>query len=86
MGTPASRINSLATGSLGIRTATVSRPPVVPCGTIPLLGNTKVKGPGQKASASFLPASGISDTSGFSPSKSAMWAISGLSEGRPFAS
>ena len=75
----------MATGSLGMRTATVSSPPVVPYGTASLLGNIMVSGPGQNASISFPAASGISATRGFKSEKSAICAISGLSEGLPFA-
>jgi hypothetical protein len=63
----------------------VSSPPVVPYGTIALLGNTIVIGPGQYAFASFLPFSGIFDTSGAISSRQDTCAISGLSDGRPFA-
>ena len=84
-GVPASSISLLATGSDGIRTATVSSPPVVPFGTLPLFGKISVSGPGQNASISFFPASGISRTRGSMSSFFAMWAMRGLSDGRPFA-
>jgi len=84
-GTPDSRMSVMATESLGMRTATVSSPPVVPYGTASLFGNIMVSGPGQNASISFFAVSGISATRGFKSEKSAMCAISGLSEGLPLA-
>ena len=66
-----------------MRTATVSSPPVVSFGTIADFFMMIVSGPGQKASASFFAAAGISVTSGGSSSIALMWTISGLSEGRP---
>ena len=48
---PAARISFLAIRSLGILTATVSRPPVVPYGTRELFSKIIVKGPGQKCFA-----------------------------------
>ena len=45
---PAARITAAANGSLGILTATVSSPPVVPYGTTSLFSKIIVSGPGQK--------------------------------------
>ena len=82
-GTPAARMIARAAGCDGMRTATVSSPPVVSFGTIADFFMMIVSGPGQKASASFFAAAGISATSGGSSSIALMWTISGLSEGRP---
>ena len=56
---PLFRIRSNATGWFGIRTATVSIPPVVAEGTVSFFQTIMVRGPGQKASASFWAAAGI---------------------------
>jgi hypothetical protein len=50
MGTALSSMSLLATGWLGMRTATVSNPPVVTVGTLSVLGKTSVSGPGQNLS------------------------------------
>ena len=84
-GTPAARITARATGWLGIRMATVSRPPVVVRGILDERGITMVRGPGQKASARILAFSGMAVTSSGRAESSAMWTIMGLSLGRPLA-
>ena len=84
-GHPAARMRACATGWEGNRTATVSSPPVTDKGTAGVLGNTSVKGPGQKATISFWAAGGISAAIWGNISSPAMCKISGLSEGRPLA-
>ena len=84
-GTPAARITARATGWLGIRTATVSMPPVVVSGTRSERGSTIVSGPGQKASARIFAFSGMAAATSGRAERSAMWAIMGLSPGRPLA-
>ena len=82
--TPDCRIRESAAGWEGIRIATVSNPPVVPCGTISFLGNIIVNGPGQKACANAYAFSfGYPSTS--RSCTSAMCTINGLSDGLPFA-
>ena len=83
-GTPAALMIARAVGSDGMRTATGSRPPVVCIGTSGDFFMMMVSGPGQKASASFLAASGISSTSAGNSLISAICTMSGLSDGRPF--
>jgi len=83
--TPAAFIRLHAILLFGNLTATVSSPPVVPFGTLSLLLNIKVIGPGQKASINFFATSGTSVTKSSNIDTSAIWAISGLSEGLPFA-
>ena len=85
IGSPAARIRALAFGSSGSRIATVSSPPLVSRGTASLFGKIMVSGPGQKAAASRRALSGMFRTSGSISSTRAMWTISGLSLGRPFA-
>ena len=64
-GRPHSLMISRAAGWAGIRTATVSMPPVVAAGTFSLLGKIMVKGPGQKASASSSASLGQWATKGY---------------------
>ena len=85
MGTPASSINACATGCAGMRTATVSSPPVVSRGIMSFFGKIIVSGPGQNASISFFALSGTSAAISYNPVSFAICAIRGLSEGRPFA-
>ena len=82
---PPARISSCAILLEGNRTATVSSPPVVSCGTISVLLKIMVSGPGQIVSASFHALSGMSAAITGRSSSRQMWMISGLSEGRPFA-
>lgn len=84
-GTPAASMTARAVGWEGQRTATVSRPPLVCWGMTSDLGKMMVRGPGQKAAASFWALSGTSLTRGASWENRLMWTISGLSEGRPLA-
>ena len=84
-GTPAARMTAAAAGWTGMRTATVGSPAETPAGTRSLLGNIMVRGPGQNALARRLALSGTSQTSCASSSMAAIWTISGLSCGRPFA-
>ena len=62
IGTPQARIHSLVNSNAGHRIATVSSPPEISKGTISFFGKTIVKGPGQKASISFLSRGVISQT------------------------
>ena len=57
-GAPAARISARVRSWFGMRTATVSPPAVTASETTAALVTTRVRGPGQKASASFLPAGG----------------------------
>ena len=82
---PPARINSLAIGSLGILTATVSNPPVVPYGTISVFSNIIVSGPGQNRLASASTSFEIFLATFSKSSKVAICTINGLSEGLPFA-
>ena len=82
---PPARISSRAISSSGIRTATVSRPPVVPSGTFSFLLKIIVSGPGQKCAAISSTISGTDSTIAPRSSSLAIWTISGLSDGRPFA-
>ena len=82
---PPAFISSCAILSLGNRTATLSRPPVVSRGTISAFGRIMVSGPGQYFSARILAPSGISVVIFSNCSSSAMCTISGLSDGLPFA-
>ena len=84
-GTPASRMTARATGSEGIRTATVSSPPEVVSGTRADFSRMMVRGPGQNRSASPLASGGTSFTRGGHSSIPWMWTMRGLSEGRPLA-
>ena len=68
-----------------MRTATVSIPPVVAYGTASPFSTIMVRGPGQKASESFLASSGTVFAMRSKSEKSDMCTISGLSDGRPFA-
>ncbi len=82
---PLTRIRAFATGWEGKRTATVSRPPVVSWGMSPEEFTMMVRGPGQKASASFCMSSVYSAAISLSWPSSHMCTIKGLSEGRPLA-
>ena len=73
-------------GLSGMRTATVSSPPVVRYGTASLFFTTRVSGPGQKVSIR-LTMVGLKNLVNWPMSLAReMWTIIGLSEGRPFAS
>ena len=61
-GTPAVRISSRATGWLGMRTATVSRPAVTMSGTVSFFRKIRVSGPGQKRLIRGRALAGISST------------------------
>ena len=69
---PACKISSAAMGSLGKRTATLLRPPVVSNGTRSDFSKIIVRGPGQNFSASIFAFSGTSFTIGTSAFKSAI--------------
>ena len=84
-GTPAKAISLLASSRSGIRTATVSNPPVVPYGTRLLFIKTNVSGPGQNLSAKRLPTGIIPAVSGSNSSIQEICAIRGLSDGLPLA-
>ena len=92
MGVWASRITSRHSGWAGQRIPTVSSPAVTAAGTILvpspafLQGSIMVSGPGQNALASRSASSGTSRATAESCEYSAICTISGLSEGRPFAS
>ena len=58
MGTPAAFISARAVLFSGMRTATVSSPAVTSSGTMELLLNIMVSGPGQNVSASIRALSG----------------------------
>ena len=85
MGTPASFISARAVLLPGSLTATVSRPAVTSSGTIELLLNIMVSGPGQKASARVCALSGTWLQSRLSSLFLAICSISGLSAGLPLA-
>ena len=85
MGSPAARISSRATGWLGNLTATVSRPAVTESGTRADFFRTRVRGPGQNASASFLAAGGTSRARASRSHREAIWTMRGLSPGLPLA-
>ncbi len=82
---PAARINAAAPVCEGKRTATVESPPVVSVGTRSFFSKIIVSGPGQKASARRLALSGTCAASSSNDAMSAIWTISGLSDGLPFA-
>ena len=86
MGTPAARMRASAVLLSGIRTATVSRPPVTSSGTLLLFRYTMVSGPGQNSSISSLALSGTDFHRSFRSLFFAICSISGLSLGRPLAS
>ena len=83
--TPESFMSLMATGCDGILMATVSSPPVVVCGTTSFLLSMMVSGPGQNASMSFFVSSLTVSASSYTLDVSAIWTMSGLSDGRPFA-
>ena len=83
--TPELLISSAATLWLGILIATVPSPPVIDSGTMSDFFNIIVRGPGQNLSASLTASSGTSLASLYTASISAIWTISGLSDGLPFA-
>ena len=86
IGTPAARIIARATGCSGMRMPTVSRPPVMRSGTMALRRRMSVMGPGIKAASSFS-AIGVTSAAIISTiARSETCRISGLSDGRPFAS
>ncbi|EJW93136.1 hypothetical protein EVA_18757 [gut metagenome] len=61
-GSPLAVITACATGWLGIRMATVSRPAQTSSATLEPRGIIMVRGPGQNAFASFFASSGTSLT------------------------
>ncbi|GFP35794.1 hypothetical protein HKBW3S43_01582, partial [Candidatus Hakubella thermalkaliphila] len=75
MGVPASSISLKATGWAGMRIATVGRPAVTISGTTSVLGSTKVRGPGQNFSMSFLALSSTEEHSFSVEENSARWTI-----------
>ena len=79
------RIRSRATGWLGKRTATVSRPAVTTSGILSDFGTMRVIGPGQKASIKAWAIGESPFVSASISSFSAIWRIRGLSAGRPLA-
>ena len=85
-GTPAARIITRAAALSGMRTPTVSSPPVIRSGTMDLRRKISVIGPGKNAARSFSAIGGISAAMSSTIARSATWRISGLSDGRPFAS
>ena len=82
---PPSLIIAAAILLLGIRTATVSSPPVVSSGIRSDLLRIIVSGPGQKAFASLIAASGTSDATLYRSSTCQICTIRGLSDGLPLA-
>ena len=85
-GKPAARIRASAASFSGMRTPTVLRPPVMRSGTAARRRSTKVRGPGANAARRCSAISGTSSATSSSMARCAMCRISGLSEGRPFAS
>ena len=83
--TPDCRISSCAIGWDGIRTATVSKPPVVSSGTSGCLSKISVIGPGQNVRARVIAFSLICEATRGRLSISAICTISGLSDGLPLA-
>ena len=86
MGTPAALMRASAVLCSGIRTATVGRPAATSSGTISLLKNISVRGPGQNASMRRFASSGTWRQSCFTSDFLATCSMSGLSCGRPLAS
>ena len=84
-GTPALRMSARAISLSGMRMPTVSSPPVMLSGTAAVRFMMSVIGPGQNAASSFSAISGTSAAMVSSMERSAIWRMSGLSEGRPFA-
>ena len=86
MGISTALSNASATGCAGTRNASVSRPARARSQTreTGVLGTTRVSGPGQNASASFI-ASLLKRPSTRAAASEATCAISGLNAGRPFA-
>ena len=78
-------ISACAIGSEGIRTATVSMPPVVSYGILSFFRKIMVSGPGQKRSANAQAVCGTSSTISSKAFIFVICTISGLSEGRPLA-
>ena len=78
-------INSRAISLSGMRTATVSSPPVTELGTISDLGKISVIGPGQNAVIIFLAIEFTSFTILCNIFWSFICSINGLSDGLPFA-
>ena len=85
-GTPAARIIARDAALSGIRMPTVSSPPVMRSGTMDFLRRISVIGPGKNAAMSFSAIGGIPAATVSAIARSATWRISGLSDGRPFAS
>ena len=85
-GLPARAISNLATFVSGTRTPTVSRPAVTTSGIRADRGRTRVKGPGQHASARIRASSGQFATHERAMSGPSAWTIKGFTSGRPLAS
>ena len=86
IGTPAARMSRRATSWAGQRTPTVDSPPVTSGGICAAFGTMTVMGPGANAVSKCAAAGGTSSAASSSMERSAIWRMSGLSEGRPFAS
>ena len=85
IGTPAARMRRRATSWSGQRTPTVGSPPVTISGMCAAFGRMTVRGPGANTVRRCAAVGGTSAATSCAIARAAIWRMSGLSEGRPFA-